>query len=368
MSSSGVNFPLTSAVMSDFFPGYTRLPTWLTTDQDLVRSKANLVSFVFKGQREALKGICQDWFNHPSNKQLKFKPYSNLVLVSFLNCYCSTGRKKGDDWDPCSHRECPKAELKDENNQTIGIFKYHSLHFTILIEASDGQVYAFSPYSFIDETTAIVYAREIFGQTMTLADFYHPGYDKKAKKHPFHLHMEVDDVTDYTTGLNVNQKAPMVTITPIEDPKSEASLKPSYFHEHQGMAKIPHLIRKQLQEETGREYKRSELKHLFAAGSGKIKLVALRQFRGTASGDRAVLKSVVSFLPTSTKVHRLGWLPGQYNLHLPIANPIIGNHFPIGQTLGLEENSTSLAAFEATLDFQYRPYKSLWNARDHRSI
>ena len=351
--------------MSIFFPGYTQLPTWLTTEQDLYRRKANLFSFIFRGKQEALNKICTDWFNRPSINELKFRPFSDLVIVNFLNCYCLGGRPYGSEWEPCSHKECPKSELRSEKNQSLGIFKYNSIHFTVLVQSEDGQVYAFSPYSFIDETTGIVYAREIFGQTMTLADFYFPGHDENGRMPAFNLRVEVDDVTDYTTGLNVSQKALMAEITPM--PREEGEKETStHFSEHKGMVKIPYLIRKRLVRHTGKKFKQSEIKRVFEAGIGKSKLVALRQFRGTPTGDKAILKSVVSFLPGRTKVHRLGWLPGRYKLHIPSDNKIVSNHFPLKETLGLRQDAVSLAAFEAILDFQHLPFKTLWNSADTR--
>ena len=347
---------------SAYFPGFSQLPSWLTTSQDLFRKNVRVSSFIFPANGDALRRKTHTWFQQATNGKFGASPYLDFEMVTFLNAFGHKGRPPGTRLDPSGQLQGPHAELRNESNKPMGVFKYHALHLTFLVKAQDGQVYAFSPYNFMDDTTALTYARETFGQSTLLTDFYYPSDEVSGEGNDFYLRMEADDVTDQTTGLSVRDKVLLLEIQPA--PRSaHARIAPSIrLGNREGQVKIPHFLQKRLQNRQHTLFKKNHLNHLFMAGTGREKVISLRQFRGSPLSDRAVLKSLVTYIPGKSRVHHYRWIPHSFELHLPPTSRIVQTHFPLKRTLGLQQVNTSVAAFEATLDFQYLPLKTLWSA------
>ncbi|HXH19843.1 MAG TPA: acetoacetate decarboxylase family protein [Chitinophagales bacterium] len=298
----------------------------ILTSQPFQVINARFYTFAFKGSIS--KELCDRWFTNPSGGSVEASSFLPLVIISFC-----------DYTEGCSIPQRYKGKID-----------YHETLFTTFVRLKNGGssvVYAFAPYLFLNNASAIAAGREIYGMPKTWGWIKIP-----AAANPDYFSAETEAFFSYSPD-NHEKTDVLVEIKLLSD---------SFREDAPVIEDDMEKIWTDLQEDYNKSFpdERAEadlcrqLRDFFS--HRRFPFVSLKQFPDIEDGSKACYQSIVGFSMKIDKI-KIKRLKGPYVLTLTSCD-----QFPIGKDLGLSSGQKTLFSRLIEWNFVFEAGKELWKA------
>lgn len=340
---------------------YTQVPGEVVLFEDMRHRNALLYHYVVEGKESHLQALCDQWFNVRWQNRARIVPTHPYVLWTFVNSSCTLGACARQAWcgKPCLEPHCSQSMVHDPDGKAMGFFKFNMLVAHVFVQGPDGIPCLFSPYAFCDDGTVMATYRELFGWNVLLAELDFPTLVYGTAQHQFWFRCAMD----VPRKVTYPGRPPLETFVELALPDGGASFLSSAQH-HRGQqamrqALVQHLSQC-LQTRQGGQGTAIALE-LTQGILHDLHQVHLRQFRGTTSGERAILQAMQSVQMVQFQFHEGGILPTGQVMRFPPTCDTAQLHFPLQQDLGLPAEAEVVAACWTLVDFQHRPCRVSWS-------
>jgi len=325
----------------------THPPSFIERGGELVarppflQENTHLRCFVLEAKREKLQAMCDHVFNEPTGGALTFRPFSNIILLTFAqidriySLYLNDAERGAMPeidvafWIPLlSKRENTLSKRGGTLSEREG-----QLHLSW-----------YNPYIFVDNPFAMATGREMYGFSKTIAQFQIP--EKHAAPDAYWVETQAMDRFQADAKSRLMRVVEVVRTSgrkrrlaqPGEAVQSIISL---LIGEHETLATRLSLGRQHLQ-------------NLIQAQ--EVQMVFLRQLRDVQNPTVAAYQEVIEASSRVARIQQGGFLPGSYELRLPL-----NASFPIAETLGLDSESNPIkGAYWMDFDFFLDGGKTIW--------
>ncbi|GAB4539425.1 MAG: hypothetical protein Fur002_04550 [Anaerolineales bacterium] len=279
---------------------------------------ANLAAFLFAAELPALSAWCDSALNVSDAFAYRYVPASSSVMLVYADMLVSS---------------------RDERDAQVGLIPESEIGFWVLTLAQRktrrGYIpshFAWAlPYVFVNEGSALISGREVFGFNKQLARIEQPARLQKPE-------FSAETMGFKTFGAeSVAQYETLLRARPFASSLDE---QPAQFREAQSLF-MDDLFRRA---RAGLDGTLTRLASRLLNDS--IPLVFLKQFRDAADSSLACLQQLVEVRLTVERFRAGGMLLKPYLLNLP---PLASH--PLAQTLGLQENQGSKIGVWLQLDF-----------------
>lgn len=305
---------------------------------------ARFNSFVYTADQKKLQKVCDQWFNIPSNGEVRYEPLLPIVLVTF-----SDYQRSGPDVLPYKN---------------WGFVKYKEVIFSIftvrLIKKGGiwlaDHVGALVPYIFVDDPLVMAAGREVYGMPKMMANIQVPENTEGALQK-----FGIEAIS--TFQFNPNMEFHKIPIAGVEQEKGSdqgkephrwADMKTAFKELKQLIFGADHITLPDFD-------LLIEIGEIFA--EQKLPFSSLRQLRSIDSSETAAYQSIVDFYARMKRFDGAGLLHGNYPLDLP-ENAL----FPIAEDLGLKNGQLADAAFWLEWDFVFETGTEVWANKEEMSL
>lgn len=346
-------------------PKYAIVPGDIVYANGLQHNNALVRHYLVKSDVNAQQALCNSWFNVPWQRQFNLRANCPVILVSFLNSSCSLGICERDVWvnGGCPNGNCASSMLCDQKDNPLGYFKFNMLKVSMLLKGNGDLPYVFSPYIFCDDGTITANLRETMGWNVLFAelnfDLHVLGKDDPSS-FSFVCAMDVPRMETYATPPPPEQFVVLDAGTP------EAGGALTFFDARDSLTRFPAYLDGAIQAHGATANQQQSL-HLTQAILGYLDRISLRQFRGTLSGERAILQNVQAAKRGLFTQQSGGVIPGGQQMHFLGNSTMAELHFPLRKDLGLAADSTVIAGFWSLSNFTYRPKSVQWSGVQQNS-
>ena len=283
-----------------------------------LQENTHLRCFVLEANREKLQVMCDHVFNEPTGGAVTFRPFSNIILLTFA--------------------QIDRIYSLYGNDAGRGAMPEIDVAFWIpLLSEREGRLHLswYNPYIFVDNPFAMATGREVYGFPKTIAQFQIP--ENHASPDAYWVETQAIDRFQADATSRLMRVLEVVRTggrkqrlsQPGEAVQSIISL---LIGEHETLATRLSLGRQNLQN---------------LIQTQEVKMVFLRQFRDVQNPTVAAYQEVIEASSRVARIQKGGFLPGSYELHLPL-----NASFPIAETLGLDsERNPVKGAYWMDFDF-----------------
>lgn len=334
-------------------PRFARLPGELVSAQPFRLERVFEVHWVFKGDFTQIDTTLDRMLNQPFERGRYFSASSALVLLTATNVSCHAGCP-ADKWQAgtCHRQDCARAFQLDEKRRETASLKFNLLRFTVFVTTRDGKRYALSPYSFIDDGTALAFYRETYGMRMTLGEFRFPAADPYAGIDTYMLDCEARVLQADISSFCSEALEPMLNIQPVGKKHSTATTT---------WTKRSALVNG-VSADLSAHPEVSDATVITDHICMRDKAIALKQFRSLPDGKGTLFKGIPNYHRQLERFHVGGLLPRTFALGFPNNSLPVKSMYPIREDLGLEDGQQSLATYYMLSDFNYRSGRILVDA------
>jgi hypothetical protein len=291
-----------------------------------LQENTHLRCFFLEAKQEKLQVMCDQVFNAPTGGALKFRPFSNIILLTFAKIeqiYSLYGMD-------AERGKMPEIDVA---------------FWVPLLYEHEGQLQLawYNPYIFVDNPFAMATGREGYGFPKALAQFQIPG--QLSSTSPYWV--KTLAMERFKTD-SISQ--PMQVVEVIRTRHAQ--------HPVQQLATIQSLLA-MLTGENERVSTRvtlgwQNLQQMLK--THEIHMVFLRQLRDIHRPEVAAYQEIIEAPSRVARVHRVGVIDGVFEVRLP-ANA----SFPIAEDLGLNVESNPVkGAYWMDFDFFLDVGKTIW--------
>ena len=291
-----------------------------------LQENAHLRCFVLEAQREKLQTACDQAFNEPSGGAITFRPFSNIILLTFTKIdriYSLHGTDAERGGMPEIDVAIWMPILSDRNGK---------LHLSW-----------YNPYIFVNNPFAMATGREVYGFPKTIAQFQIP--ELKSSPEPYWVetlamerfqadslsqHMRVLEVirTEHTQNAPQQIEAVQSLISMLTGENENVSTRLSL-----GWQNLQSIVQTQ-----------------------EIQMAFLRQLRDIHQPTVAAYQEIIEAPSRVARFHQGGVLSGVFEVRLPR-----NASYPIAESLGLDtERNPVKGAYWMDFDFFLDVGKTLW--------
>jgi hypothetical protein len=291
-----------------------------------LQENTHLRCFFLEANRGKLKSVCDKVFNEPTRGALNFRPYSNVILLTFA--------------------KIDRIYSLYGNDAERGAMSEIDVAFWIpLLSEREGMLHLcwYNPYIFVDNPFAMSTGREVYGFPKTIAQFQIPG--------------QMSSVDPY-----------WVKTLAMERFQADSHSRPMRVLEVHRTRHVQHPTRQFATIQSLISILTGENENLstrFSLGwqnlqkmikTQEIQMVFLRQLRDIHHPTSAAYQEIIEAPFKVAHIHRGGVLSGVFEVRLPI-----NASFPIAEELGLDaERNPVKAAYWMDFDFFLDIGQILW--------
>lgn len=291
-----------------------------------LQENTHLRCFFLEAKQEKLQAMCDQVFNTPSGGIFSFRPFSNIVLLTFAKIDLIYSLH-GNDAERGGMPEIDVAiwvPLLFEHEGTLHLAWYN-------------------PYIFVDNPFAMATGREGYGFPKTIAQFQIPG--QLSSTSPYWVKTLA---MERFKADSISQ--PMQVVEVIRTRHAQPPL--------QQLATIQSLITMLTGENESLPTRVAlgwqNLQNMIA--TREIQMVYLRQLRDIQTPTVAAYQEIIKAPTRVARVHRVGVLDGVFEVRFPP-----NASFPIAEDLGLSPAQNPVkGAYWMDFDFYLDVGKTLW--------
>lgn len=291
-----------------------------------LQENTHLRCFFLEAKQEKLQAMCDQVFNAPSGGIFSFRPFSNIVLLTFAKIDLIYALHGND----AERGGTPETDV--------------AFWVPMLYEHESGLHLAwYNPYIFVDNPSAMATGREGFGFPKTIAQFQIPG--QKNSPGPYWVKTQA---MERFRPDSISQEMRVVEVIrtrhaqpPLQQLATVQTLLTMLTGENEAFSTRVVLGLQNLQK---------------MIATREIQVVFLRQLRDIHDPTVAAYQEIIQAPTRVARLHRVGVLDGAFDVRLP-ANA----SFPIAEDLGLDADRNPVkAAYWMDFDFFLDVGKTLW--------
>ncbi|MEM7036292.1 MAG: acetoacetate decarboxylase family protein [Bacteroidota bacterium] len=310
-------------------------PTYSSLIFQFPRKNGIFFNFYLVANKKRLQRLCDRWFNLPSRFQVKVKPASNIVSLTFVYY--------------------PKAWSRGLPLSEYGFMTYKEMIFSINVKAQQGFLgresgsYGFIPFLLLDHPRAITAGREAFGMPKAYGDIAFPT-GEAAETNAF-------TCTARTFGdpSIPHRRAKPMELVHLHCPPD---FRITDFLTAQG--KGFDALAEEFYRDTGDEISLDTARMLVRMN--RADMLNLVQFRNPTNPTEALHQSIIEYHSEKVTMAVGGLLKGPFQLKFPQRS----DSFPIQRALGLQ--TRVLGGLWYRMNFEFVLGKQLWDAEKRRGF
>ena len=293
-----------------------------------LQREAHIAAFLLPARIEALRTLCNTYFDTPSGGAVKVSPLGPYVLLLYAEM---------------------QIQSLDERDEAIGWMHETEVSFWVPVTSRVGHAAWFLPYLFVDNPYAIASGREVYGFPKTWGQFEKPANIQNPE-------FAVD-----VWGFTAFDAQAEGTVQPLlevrkSDAGTEAAPPDTWTSWDAARSALIRLLFKDWEPQAGED----DGTQWFEMAEN-MPLLFLKQFRDAADSRKACYQAIVEAPVQLTTFQGGGFIDGTYT----ITYQSLASH-PLPEILGLDVDSSgamqALATFWLHVDFTLGPGVEVWRA------
>lgn len=309
--------------LPDYVDGGNRIPVFRGPYR---QRDAHIAAFLLPARSEALRALCDTYFDAPSNGAVKVSPLGPYILLLYAEM---------------------QIQSLDERDEAIGWMRETEVSFWMPVTSRAGRAAWFLPYLFVDNPYAIAAGREVYGFPKTWGQFEKPANIQNPE-----FAVDVWGFAEF----NAQSEGKVQRLLATRKSDHASNTPPDTWTTWDAArSALIRLLFKDWQPQAD------------DAGSApwgemeKMPLMFLKQFRDAADSRKACYQAVIEAPAQLTTFHGGGFIDDTYTI---TCHPLASH--PLAESLGLNADSSgalqALAAFWLRVDFTLGAGVEVWRA------